>query len=79
MGHHETTSRVKIHPGKNADLIASFGSKPTPRVNIDRIGEKLRDQFTERVIIHRIDYTDGSVWERPASNLRSEPSPKQIN
>jgi hypothetical protein len=76
VGNKKTTSSVKLAPGKSRELIAHFASKPTHVVNIEQSGKKLKDQFTETVIIRRIEYADGSVWERLPEKHESGQSPK---
>ena len=58
------TSRLKLSPGKTKRLTARLTRKPTSVVDADQIDRKYRDQFTERVVVNRIVYTDGSVWQR---------------
>ena len=65
MGYRRITSNTKLSPGKTKVLERRFTRQPTLLVNADRLDKKYKDQFTERLIIHRIQYTDGSVWERP--------------
>lgn len=59
------TNRVKLSPGKTQVLERTLTRQPTIVVNANQLGRKHRDQFTERAIITRIVYTDGSVWRRP--------------
>jgi len=58
------TNRLKLSPGKTKMLTRRLTRKPTTVVDADQLDRKLRDQFTERVIITRILYTDGTVWQR---------------
>ena len=55
---------VKLSPGKTEELKAELFQQPAPIVWADLMGKKYKDQFKEQVIIHRIDYADGSTWER---------------
>ena len=65
LGSRRITSRVKLSPGKTEVLKVQLFQQPTHIVSADQLGKKYRDQFKEQVIIHRIDYTDGSMWQRP--------------
>jgi len=65
MGYRRITSDTKISPGKTKVLERRFSRQPTLLVRADSLEKKYQDQFTERLIIHRIQYTDGSVWQRP--------------
>ena len=61
------TSRVKLGPGKAQDVDQRSTRKPTVVVNANQLGKKYRDQFTERAVITRIVYVDGSVWKPPSN------------
>ena len=64
LGSRRFTSRVKLSPGKTEVLKGQSFRQPTPVLWADQLGLKYSNQFKEQVIIHRIDYTDGSTWER---------------
>ena len=64
LGRRRITSKAKIAPGKIYDLDRRFGTPPTRLVSADKLDKKYRDQFSERVTIHRINYADGTVWQR---------------
>ncbi|HYO99110.1 MAG TPA: hypothetical protein VER76_02750 [Pyrinomonadaceae bacterium] len=66
VGRHMFKSRVKIHPGKSAELSRRTASPPTSVVEVTKTAKKLKEQYAERVEILRIEYEDGSVWTRPA-------------
>jgi hypothetical protein len=63
LGSRRITSRVKLSPGKTTVLKAQLFQQPTHIVWADQLGKKNKDQFKEHVIIHRIDYADGSTWQ----------------
>ncbi len=65
MGQERMTSKVKIAPGKTQEVKNPSTRQSTILVFASQLDKKYRDQFTERVIIHRVDYTDGTVWQRP--------------
>lgn len=52
-------SKAKIKPGKSAKLAIYSGATPYLIVNANQS----RGQTNERVVIKRIVYADGSVWE----------------
>ena len=64
MGSRRIVSKVKLSPGKTEEIEARLIQKPTTVVSADQLDKKLRDQFKERLVIHRIDYADGSFWQR---------------
>jgi hypothetical protein len=67
MGYRRIKSDAKLYPGKLKVLEKRFTRQPTMLVNVNRLAKKYQDQFTERLIIHRIQYSDGSVWQRPTT------------
>jgi hypothetical protein len=64
VGQHSFRQRVKIRTGKSTELIGR-SNKPPSSV-IDATKAKKRDaHLSEEVVIRRIEYEDGSVWQRP--------------
>lgn len=57
-------SRLNLSPGKTRVVEHRLTRQPTVIVNANQLDRKYRDQFTERIVINRIVYTDGSVWQR---------------
>lgn len=66
VGRHPLKNNVKLQPGKSTELSRRTASPPAKVVDINKTGKKIKEQYTERVEIQRIEYDDGSVWERPA-------------
>jgi hypothetical protein len=58
-------SWLTLAPGKTKVLSRRSTRKPTAIVEAGQLNRKYRDQFTERVVITRILYADGTVWQRP--------------
>ena len=61
------TSRLKLAPGQSQGIERRMTRKPTVVVSADQLARTPKDQFTERAVITRIAYADGSVWQRPKS------------
>lgn len=61
VGRHQFTSEEKIGPGKKKDLQVLTKSPPGGIVSANKYDS---EGTNERVIIVRIEYTDGSVWQR---------------
>jgi hypothetical protein len=55
---------IKIDSGKTKDLSISTEIAPSKTIDVKATGKKLRDQYSERIIIQSIEYSDGSVWQR---------------
>ena len=63
--HHRFQSMTKIAPGKEVKLSKFTTAAPTQVVNAKAVENKRDKPYSEQVMITRIVYTDGSVWERP--------------
>jgi hypothetical protein len=64
VGHRRFTTRANIRPGRSKRLIGDSTSPPASTIDASQTGEQNRGNYSERVVIHRISYTDGSVWQR---------------
>lgn len=64
VGRHHYESKVKIRAGKSGELVGHSASPPARVVDARRAGDDSEGRLVQRVIIHRIEYEDGSVWER---------------
>jgi len=58
---------VNIGAGKNKELEGFSRSGPSDVVNVKTLNSGT--PFKESVLINRIEYTDGTVWQRKAWNL----------
>ena len=65
-GRHQFTSRVDLSPGKSKTIYGTSLYTPASIVHVTKSGTDSMDRFSERIIIRRIEYKDGSVWERPS-------------
>ena len=64
MGTRQIYSKLKIEPGKTHEIEAFSRRQPTVIVNVKELDKKYKDQLDERIIIHRIHYSDGTAWQR---------------
>lgn len=55
---------VQIKGGKEKELQAFGGSGPAGVVSAETLANKAANPFAERVRINRIEYTDGTIWQR---------------
>lgn len=67
VGHNRFMTEVNLRQGRSKRIVEYSASPPTRTVDAARAGESSERHYGERVVIHRIDYTDGSFWERPAN------------
>ncbi len=61
VGRRDYQTRTKILPGQTKKLTAQSASPPVYTVNAAQTDS---DQPANRVVIHRIEYSDGSIWNR---------------
>ena len=65
---HHFRSRVlgRIKPGKTKEVIRFSLSQPVKVVDASTLASgKANHLFKEQIVINRIDYLDGSYWQRP--------------
>jgi hypothetical protein len=65
VGRHPLKNNLKLQPGKSAEMSRRTATPPTTVVDVHKTGKKIKEQYGERVEIQRIEYADGSVWQRP--------------
>jgi hypothetical protein len=65
LGRREFTSEEKISPGKAKELTVTITKPPTQTISLTALNSGERKSLVERVVIMRIDYADGTVWQRP--------------
>jgi hypothetical protein len=66
MGRQEFTSDEQIGSGKTKELTVTITSPPTRTVSVTSLNLEERDRLTEKIIIIRVKYADGHIWQ--ASN-----------
>lgn len=55
---------AQIKGGKEKELQAFGGSGPAGAISAESLANKAANPFAERVRINRIEYADGSIWQR---------------
>jgi len=60
---------VNIPPGKGKDLEGFSLSGPSDVVNVKTLADNTAKPFKENVLINRVEYADGSIWQRKGWNL----------
>jgi hypothetical protein len=66
VGRHRYSNKVKIRPAQNNELVGRTSSHPTFLVNVKNTGKEPGKQLTEQVVIYRVEYDDGTVWQNPS-------------
>lgn len=59
------TSVQNIGPGKQKELSFTLTTPPTRRISVHSLDKKERSGIAERIVIVRVKYADGSVWQLP--------------
>lgn len=63
LGRRQFTSVQNIGPSKSKELSFMLPTPPTQRISIYALDKKERIGIGERVVILRLKYSDGSVWQ----------------
>ena len=59
---------VQIKGGKEKELQAFGASGPAAAISAESLANKAANPFAERVRINRIEYADGTIWQRTGWN-----------
>jgi hypothetical protein len=65
IGRHRFVDNTRIRPGKSANLVGYSSTPATTIIHATKAGKDSRDQNSEQVVITRIEYEDGTFWQRP--------------
>jgi hypothetical protein len=60
---------VQIKPGKEKELQAFSPSGPSGAVSAESLADKSGNAFQEKAVINRVEYADGSIWQRKGWNF----------
>ena len=60
---------VNIKPNKEKELEAFSLLSPSVTVNVDSLANKSENLFAEKVVINRVEYADGTIWQRKDWNF----------
>jgi hypothetical protein len=63
LGRRQFTSVQTIGPGKSKELSFMIPTPPTRRISVTSLDKKERTGLEEQVVVVRIIYADGSVWQ----------------
>ncbi len=60
---------VNLKPQKDKELQAFSMSGPSDVISVESLAHKSNAVFQERVVINRVEYADGSIWQRKDWNF----------
>lgn len=66
LARHRFYTKARIAPGKEKKLSKFATAPPTKVINAKAVANNPKQPFTEQVLITRIEYADGTIWERPS-------------
>ena len=55
---------VNLKPGKEKELQAFSGLGPSVVTSVASLGNKSANDIKENILINRVEYSDGSMWQR---------------
>ena len=64
VARHQFLCGVNIKPGKDKELQVLSRSGPSEVVSVDTLAGNSGNRFFESVLVNRIEYSDGSIWQR---------------
>ena len=64
VGRIELGSDDKIEPGKKREMTFLLPTPPAKTISVQALNDKERQGLTEQIILVRVVYADGSVWQR---------------
>lgn len=63
VGRQQFTSEKQIGPGKTKELTVTITAPPARTVSVNSLNLEERDRLSEKIVIVRVKYADGSVWQ----------------
>jgi len=63
VGQRQFVNKVSISPGKTKNIVSYSASPPTETIDAAKAAGKSREQYSDQIVIQRIEYEDGSVWK----------------
>ncbi|HEX7333242.1 MAG TPA: hypothetical protein VF290_17200 [Pyrinomonadaceae bacterium] len=65
IGRQQFTSDEHVGPGKTKELVVTITSPPARTVSVTSLSLEERDRLSEKIILVRVQYADGHVWQAP--------------
>jgi hypothetical protein len=65
IGRRQFGSSQKISPGKTKDLQFFITTPPTKTISVTSLRQDERKSLDESVVVVRVEYEDGTFWQRP--------------
>ena len=65
LARHQFTSDETVKPGKSKEVTVLYLKPPVKTVDARSLRKKEGEAFAGRVVIARLQFSDGSVWQHP--------------
>lgn len=65
LARHQFTSDETIKPGKSKEVSVLYLTPPVKTVDVRLLRKKEASSVAEQVVVARVLFSDGSVWQRP--------------
>ena len=65
LGRREFGSEQKIAPGKTKEVTFFIAAPPVRRISVQALDKNERAGLGERIELVRVEYADGTFWQRP--------------
>jgi hypothetical protein len=65
VARHQFTSDETVKPGKTKEIYVLYLTPPVRTVSAERLASKEPLPYTEHIVIARLVYSDGSIWQHP--------------
>lgn len=60
---------VEMKPNKEKEILAFSSTNPSAVISVESLANKSGNPYKEKVEINRVEYTDGSIWQRKEWNF----------
>jgi hypothetical protein len=70
LGRRKFSSFERIQPGKTKELKFFIPGPPTRTISVHTLNKNERSNLGETIVVVRVEYDDGSVWQHPESGNR---------
>lgn len=60
---------ANMKPGKEKELVAFSLGGPSEVINVETLAKNADKPFDEKVVVNRVEYADGSIWQRKDWNF----------
>ena len=67
---HQFLCGVNIRPGKDKEVEGFSQSNPSSVINVDTVANKDSNPVQEKIVINRVEFADGTIWQRKDWSLK---------